>query len=499
MFFLIALNLLLSADFLIKKDIFFHTDIARDFLLLEDIVDNKHLTLIGPRSGGVSGFFHGPLWLYLNVLAFILGKGNPVVVGWFWFFLYLITLVGFYLIIKKLLGKDQALVGILLLSLILGPAVKGLFNPFGALMLSPFFVYFLTNYLIFFRYRDLLISYLLLGLMVQFQIAFAAPILFLTTLYLLTVLYRKRKLHHLSAILILIIPLSTYIIFEIRHNFLQTNSVFQDLLAKNKPGDQPLLIFIKQRFIGFFVDGVKLQPFNLIFDIPISLYLFYLALKLNTAKNKKIKKFAFLTIYFYLGFWMLTFLFRGVIWPYYYWPFLPLAIAFFLLGKKFVSKKFFYLLVGYVLVLNYYSQLQSQKPYWLSVGKDSSSWQFNLNLAKTIFIDAQNDFGYFIFTPDLFNYSPRYAMNYYQKNFSFDKKSYPFEKKQTTYLIIAPPPDEKPWLNGKWWKENQVGIRKKPVKIFHYDNGYLVEKYILTDEEIKIPADPNLIKDIHFR
>jgi hypothetical protein len=66
-------------------------------------------------------------------------------------------------------------------------------------------------------------------------------------------------------------------------------------------------------------------------------------------------------------------------------------------------------------------------------------------------------------------------------------------------LIIAPPPDDKLWLNGKWWKENQVGIRKKPVKIFHYDNGYLVEKYILTDEEIKIPADPNLIKDIHFR
>jgi hypothetical protein len=151
------------------------------------------------------------------------------------------------------------------------------------------------------------------------------------------------------------------------------------------------------------------------------------------------------------------------------------------------------------LVLNYFSQIQYQKSYWLAVGKDSSSWQFNLNLAKIIFNDSQNDFGYFIFTPDLLNYSPRYAMSYYQKNFSFNKKSYPFEKKQTTYLIIAPPPDEKPWLNGKWWKENQVGIRKKPVKIFRYDNGYLVEKYILTDEEIKIPADPNLNKDIHFR
>lgn len=312
-FFLIALNIVFTANFLIKKDILFHTDIARDLLLMEDIVDNKHLTLIGPRSGGISGFFHGPLWLYINLPAFILGKGDPAVVGWFWFFLYLATMVGYYLIIKKLLGKDQAIVGILLLSLILGPAVKGLFNPFGALMLSPFFVYFLTNYLIFFKYRDLLISYLLLGLMVQFQIAFAAPILFLTTLYLLAVLYRKRKLHHLSAILILIIPLSTYIIFEIRHNFLQTNSVFKDLLTKNKPGDQPLSIFINQRIAGFLIYGIKLQPFNLIFDIPISLYLFYLALKLNTAKNKKIKKIAFLIIYFYVGFWMLTFLFRGVI------------------------------------------------------------------------------------------------------------------------------------------------------------------------------------------
>ena len=39
----------------------------------------------------------------------------------------------------------------------------------------------------------------------------------------------------------------------------------------------------------------------------------------------------------------------------------------------------------------------------------------------------------------------------------------------------------------------------EPDEIFKYDNGFVVEKYILTEEEISIPSDPNLIQDLHFR
>ena len=87
-----ALFVVISAWYILHNTIIFHTDIARDFLLIEDIVKNKPLTLIGPRSGGIPGVFHGPLWLYLNVPAFLFGGGNPVIVGWFWLGLSLVNL-----------------------------------------------------------------------------------------------------------------------------------------------------------------------------------------------------------------------------------------------------------------------------------------------------------------------------------------------------------------------------------------------------------------------
>jgi hypothetical protein len=75
---IIGICIILASWFVINGDILFYSDIARDFLLMEDILYNKPIALIGPRSGAISGVFHGPLWFYLNLPAFILGKGNPM-------------------------------------------------------------------------------------------------------------------------------------------------------------------------------------------------------------------------------------------------------------------------------------------------------------------------------------------------------------------------------------------------------------------------------------
>src|SRR3989338_3294329 len=99
---LILFNIILASRWILDGNIFFHTDIARDFLLLEDLADNKNLTLIGPRSGAIPGLFHGPLWLYLNLSAFFLGGRNPVVVGWFWVLLYILSIGITYYVGKRL-------------------------------------------------------------------------------------------------------------------------------------------------------------------------------------------------------------------------------------------------------------------------------------------------------------------------------------------------------------------------------------------------------------
>src|SRR5579863_1751233 len=71
-------------------DLLFHTDIARDFLLIQDIAVNHKLTLIGPRAGGIPGTFFGPIWLYLNLPVFLLGNGNPIIIGYFWLLLFFV-------------------------------------------------------------------------------------------------------------------------------------------------------------------------------------------------------------------------------------------------------------------------------------------------------------------------------------------------------------------------------------------------------------------------
>ena len=497
---LITINILLGAWYILHGDLLFHTDIARDFLLIEDIAYVKHLTLIGPRSGGISGVFHGPAWLYLNLPAFLLGKGNPVFVGWFWFILYLSFMFITYKVGVKLFDKKTGILSVLLISLIAASSVKNLFNPFGAVLLSPVFFYFFWEYLKKQEYKNLLISFFILGLIIQFQMAFGGPILVLTVPLLIYFLYKKKKLSHLTALLILLIPLSTYILFDLKHDFLQTRSVIQSITAtEKKPGDQILPVFIFERIKGLFVNGLKIQPVNnLLLDLPITLIFTIIFLKVYQKKKFKNRNLYFLFFYYYIGFWILSFLFRGVMWGYYYWPFLPLIIIVFASSRKLINKKIFYLICIYILVINYFQQVIYIKDSQKAIGKDGGSWQFNFQLSKKIFQEAKGDFGYFIYTPDLFGYSTRYALNYTQTLFN-NKKAYPFEKRQITYVIIAPPPDNKPYLNGEWWRKNQVKITKQPEEVYQYKNGFKIEKYILTEKERIIQADPNLIQSIFFR
>src|SRR3990167_10532225 len=79
---LIVINFYFAAYPLLKSDVHFFNDVARDFLLLREI-DSKKIVLIGPRSNA-SGLFHGPLWSYLNYPVYKIVQGNPVAQAWFW-------------------------------------------------------------------------------------------------------------------------------------------------------------------------------------------------------------------------------------------------------------------------------------------------------------------------------------------------------------------------------------------------------------------------------
>jgi len=501
---IIGINIFFLIWYLINGDLYFHTDIARDFLLLDDLAKRKFV-LIGPRSSGLFGFYHGPLWMYLNFPAFLLGKGNPIVVGWFWILLFIIFLLSSYFIAKRMFNEKVALIFTTLLSIFPGiPLINrgemnGFYNPFGAMFLMPVFFYFITTYVKHKKAILLTTALFINGLMFQFQVAFGGPVLLITSSIAFYYIIKEKKWLYLLTFLILLIPFSTYILFDLRHNFSHLNAI---LNMNNKPDAVliPILDRIRQRWgmlntnsLHFFREPYEI--FNLFFAYVIA-FGFYIILKSKKITNK-IPYVVGLIIYF--GYFLLSCLHNGWLMYYYWIPIYPLVFLLFSSLESVINKKIFYSLVFICVFSNIIISFNNFQQSKLIIGKGDSNWKFQSSIAKTVFDDANGkDFGFFIYTPDIFAYSTKYPFAYYQR-INPQTKMYIYERKPLTYLVIAPPPKEKPWMTGDWWKANKIGIKKTPDRIFTFENGYVVERFHLTEKDMKIPYDQNLNDWIYFR
>lgn len=486
------IGIFFSAWMVLHGDVGFNTDIARDFLLLEDIVVSQKPTLIGARTGGIQGLFHGPLWLYLNLPAFIIGGGNPVSVGWFWVILTgIFVFISFY-VGKKIFNTNVGLLAALLVSFLSIPYTYSLYNPFGAVLLFPLFFYFFWKYITEGNFVNSAIAFFIVGCIIQFQIAFGAPIFLLAVGYFFYKIYKTKKYSHMLALCAIIPPLSSYILFDIRHDFLQTRGVLDHMSGKNSTYIT-FSLFLQNR-IESIVYASAFFPaawYILLLFIGTFYGLFW---KYMPKRNSMY----ILYFYFFIGYWVLSLFFKGYVWSYYYWPFLGITVIMFASTAVFLPKKIFLAFYTVVLISIFINTYHTIIYFNTTSGKGSSSWLFNTRLAKTIFAQGDKTFGYYIFSTDRYGYSPRYAMNYYQKKF-INSKSIPYQKMPVTYLIIAPPGGKEFYLDGQWWKYNLVKMPKTPKKTWRFANNYTIDKYILSKEELAIPADQNLIDSIEFR
>lgn len=495
-FFIIVFSIL-SAWLVLHNDIRFNTDIARDFLLLENVADTRKLTLIGPRSGGLPGVFHGPLWLYLNLPAFIIGGENPIAVGWFWVALTLLLMWVTYVIASKLYNARIGLFSAVLVSGLSVATTASLFNPFGAVLLFPLFFFLIVSYCKKPTFITSLCIYFVAGLLIQFQIAFGGPILFLTGILSAVVIWRKRRYKDLLSPLILLLPLSTYIVFELRHNFLQLHAI-EHYLSGSTPGS-----LIASKTIFNRIDGIKhsltLAPqASSLLIVGMLLYFAYILIGVLRNKVGENRLLYAIFFYFFIGYWLVTIFFRGVIWDYYYWPFLPVAVIVFCSGIRVIHKYLFYGLFALMLFTIASYNISVTQSYTSFIGSDAGSWLFNKNLALSVFNHNDKDFGYYVFSPDEFGYSPRYAMDYVSKHYA-DVKVYPYEKRQITYLLLAPGRGDNTNAQGDWWVKNRVKIDGKPERVWVFPNKFRVQRYLLTNEQRKVPSDPNLIENLIFR
>mgnify|MGYP002713186665 CR=1 FL=1 len=499
-----AIAIVCIFSFALHRDIFFHTDIARDFLLVEQMIDTKRPSLIGARSGGIPGLFHGPLWLYMSIPAFIITQENPGLIAIWWGILNVSIILSCYWIAKKIFTQAIGLYAASIMSVMLITTSANLTNPFGAMMFSPWVLFFWYQYLQTKKWQYLAACFLVIGITIQFQIAFGGPLLLVILAGSLFLTIKHKLIHHMLSFFAVFIPLSTYIVFDLRNNFLQSRSVLNFIL--NREGES--LSFSK--ILAIFLDRLYLASIDMMSIIPSVggnpvfrkigpiLILILCVAVISKIKKSSYKDWFASIAFLYLGYWVIALVYPGTMWVYYYNSFLPIIVLGIASAAAIVPKKIFLPILFVILSLTLVDGILWSKNLNQFVGKSDLSWQSYNEMAQDIYNTAQGDFGYYIYTPDLYGYQPKYAMQFMQNRYQA-KQSYSFQKKREVFLIMASAPKDKPYLNGNSWKENDIAIHTEPLSIKDYPNGFTVEHYILSDEQIAVPSNPLLIQDLHFR
>jgi len=495
-FAIILVNILFASWYVLHGDLYFHTDIARDFLLLKELEDKK-IVFIGPRSGA-AGFFHGPLWTYINYPVYYLSNGNPIASGYFWVFLAVMILWATFFLATKIFGDYCGYISTLLLSFILVGITRDFTHPHMGMLVTPFFIYTLIRYRATFRLIYLLFHILSCGILIQLEIASGLPFTFLSFGYLIYLQAKNRKLIHLLLYPVLLIPLANYLFFDLRHNFFLTRNFYHYIKEDSSEYYVGFSNILKNRLEyipGFVLDLTKGNfELNIILSLII---LFFLILLLS--QNNKSSYFYKIFLYFFVGYFIISLKSRYYLLIQHFFAFIPIVMI--VVSSIFTSKYWKYLLMILILIVsnNEIQTLRFISSFKNFTGENESSWRFYADLSRKIFkAGREKEFGYFIYTPDKLSYSPKYAMVYGQKN-NPEKKAYYFKKKPITYVIVAPPPKNDPYMSGDWWIENTINIKKKPEKVITFPNGYMIKKYELTEQEVKIPFDPSADTGIHFR
>lgn len=494
-FVLLGINLIFALWFVLNNDIVFSSDIARDFLLFGEILQKK-IILIGPKSS-VAGLFHGPLWLYVNFPAYLIGNGNPVIVGYWWVLLSFAVLIPYYYMAKDLFNKNAAYLFILMASLFFSFHTKSMFNPDGAMFAIPFFFYFFIKYLNTWKIKYLIAHILTTGFIIQFELAIGIPLFGLSLVYLLFRILKSGNKKHILAFLVILIPLSTFMIFDLRHQFLLLHGVLRYLSPSS--GDPA-----KYNYAFMLLDRAKLMISQVEFIRPdpnfrnmivAVIFIFFLYTQI---KHRKYNLIYFSFLYFYVGFYALTLINKGAVLSFYMYPFFPLV---FLMFSTFITSKFskvFLVIFIIIYLINVNTAITDAKNAYGFFGKDLTSWKFLNNMANTFFSQKENKFGYFLYTPDVIGYGPKYALSYQQK-FHKDVSATYIDKQRVTFVIVAPQAVDNPFITYKWWKENTINIRSNPISVINFSNGYKIEKYNFTKKEIDIPYNKNYDPGLGFR
>lgn len=456
---LVLLIVLLLLGFFLRTaylpdNLFFGYEQGRDALVVKDLLGGK-LTLLGPKTD-IEGLFHGPLFYYLIALPYLLGQGNPAVVSFFLIFLSSLGIPLIYFVGKSLFNSRVGMLSAIFYTFSYGAIIysRWLANP----VLTPVFVMILIfSFLKVKKDSRFLISMAFsLAVIVHFEIVAAIFLLPVVLIY-----WKWEKIPSPSTknlffcFLVFLLFLSSYFLFELRHQFLQTKA-FLSFLSNFSGAGFNISNLVKvvrlyfDEFIFFVTPGFAWGGLLLLGAIFLRHKLLWLWLLTTPLFMFIFSRFSLSHLFIVLG------------------PAFIILISY--LIDFFWQKKRCWLSVGIVVLilvtdlLAFFKSLPQNNGVFFQAGQRLFKYGEMLKVVDYLYQDtAGNQFSVHPFTiPYFSDHAWRYLFSWY----GLKKYGYlPAEVGSKTFYTIYQPDEGQPWFLADWLvKEDKQGKMLKKTQ-----------------------------------
>lgn len=468
--FLIGLFLRIYA---INSNLFFGYEQGRDFLVIKEIVINHKLTLIGSKTD-ISGIFHGPLYYYISSIPFILSKGNPMAVSIFYVVLSSLMVFPIYVLGGFFGNKRVGIFSAFIFAVSFQSIVyaRWLSNPPLAIPLVILYFIFLYRFIKGSK-KNLFFASITLGLLCQSEFL---NIVFFSAITLLTIIVYFHKFNSqnkrylfLCGILAISISVGSYIIFDLRHNYLVTKSIF--LLVKSGGGYHLDLLQAVSQTIMVFMNVFTSTVLPFVFPLSVIFIIVGIYLLIKKIIEGK-KEFFMFSIWLFLPIFLLIVLRHGVL-DHFFVSLLPLFILLVAFVIDSVWKKIPIIgaiVLVIVIIINliaWYMNIPQNKNIFFQVSQPELKYSDQRAVIKEIYNEALGDPFYFqsYTIPYWMQDGWEYLFWYYGSNYY---KYVPNNKKNNKmlFVIIQDDPGNISFQNS--WLKNTVAMWGDKENEFRY-------------------------------
>jgi len=481
-----ALGFFLRAVEVISGNYVFLFDQGRDYLAVREIILNHKLALIGPSSG-LEGIFAGPFWYYLLAIPFVIWGGDPYGGQVLMLFFGLMTLVLMLLLMKKIFNKEIALIAFFFSAISLPVVYQStvIWNPQPVSFLILLTFYFLFRYFASRRLFFLGLSFFTSALMYNFEVTVSLAFILYSFLFLLLIDREERLKGYLTSLSALILGYSPAILFDLRHQFLQTRALFDFFSGHSGRGQNPLRFSRSiqldhlRSFWSNLTSTFNLSELSLIVFLLLVAFLSLWLLSQNLLRKEQ-KRFFLYCFFFPVATFLFYVFFPNPIWSWYlthlHFVYIIIAsVVIYFAIKKLTVLRLIYVLFLLLMISASFKNLKGRYLHDFFDPRGTAGIKSKMEAIDYVYQQRGScDFNLLVFTPPIYDYPYEYLLHWYALP-KYD--CLPGEEPKGEVTLLIEPDIYQPWTYQGWL---ETVIKKgEVVKERKFDSGFIIQERLI--------------------